>query len=210
MKAEFKDRFRQILSLRNMTQAELAEKTGIHKAQISSWLNGKYKPRQTALTQLGEALGVSEVWLMGFDVPLQNPDKTTLKEVPLVGEIACGTPILANQKQGEFALTTADTRADFCLIAHGDSMIDANINDGDVVFCRRQDSVENGEIAAVLIDDGAEYSEATLKRVYFYPEQSRIILVAENPNVQALTFAGETINKVRIIGKAVACQKKIK
>lgn len=216
MKVEFKERFKEILDIRNTTQSELAEKTGIHKSQINSWLNGRYKPRQDSLSLLSDALHVSEAWLMGYDVPMNSIATPSVSEVmffrqiPLIGKIACGRPILANQQEGESRIITANKHVDFCLIAKGNSMVDADIDDGDVIFCREQNTVENGEIAAVLIDDGAEYSEATLKRVYYYPEQSRIILVAENPAIPALTFAGENLNKVRIIGKAVAVQKEIK
>jgi len=211
---KFKDRFRKILEIRGKSQADIAKETGIDKGSISSWVNGKYEPRQKALTKLQNALGVSVEWLMGFDVPMENrslePKYLNLQKIPLLGEIACGAPILANQFESEYRFTDEDTHANFCIVAKGNSMIDAGIDDGDVIFCRQQSTVENGEIVAVLIDDGAEYAEATLKRVYYYPAQSRIILVAENPDVPALTFAGENLTKVRIIGKAIVVQKQIK
>ena len=81
-------------------------------------------------------------------------------------------------------------------------MVGARINDGDIVYIRQQEEVENGEIAAVLVDDSTDESSATLKRVYLYENQ--IVLQAENPKYQPLVFTGEEMNKVRIIGKAVA------
>ena len=83
-------------------------------------------------------------------------------------------------------------------------MIGARIFDGDIVFIRAQDMVENGEIAAVVIED-----EATLKRVYFYPEKSKLILSPENPKYEPLVFIGEELNAVKILGKAVAYQSRL-
>ena len=87
--------------------------------------------------------------------------------------------------------------ADFALIMRGDSMINARIFDGDIVYIRQQDMVENGEIAAVLID-----GEATLKRVKLY--EDHISLEPENPQYRPLVYWGEEMNTVRILGKAVA------
>ena len=100
--------------------------------------------------------------------------------------------------------STEDFGADFCLIARGDSMIGARIHDGDEVFIQQTDLVNNGEIAAVIIDD-----EATLKRVYYYPEESKIVLSPENPHYEPLEFVGEELNQIRILGRAVAFQSKL-
>jgi repressor LexA len=122
----------------------------------------------------------------------------------MLGEIACGAPIFATEERGEFATVEGDLAADFCLRAHGDSMIGARIFDGDIVFIRSQSSVENGEIAAVIIDD-----EATLKRVYYYPTEGKLILSPENPRYAPLVFIGEELEHIRILGKAVAFQSRI-
>ena len=90
-----------------------------------------------------------------------------------------------------------NVHADFCLRCNGDSMVGARIKDGDVVFIRQQPEVENGEIAAVIIDD-----EATLKRVYLSAD--KIILQPENPRYEPFVFVGEELSQIRIIGKAVA------
>ena len=125
------------------------------------------------------------------------------KKVPLLGEIACGTPIYANEEFGEFADVYADLRCDFCLRAKGDSMIGAGIHDGDIVFCRQAITVENGRIAAVGIGD-----EATLKR--FYYDKEKIILSAENPAYPPIIYMGDQINDVHILGEAVAYQSLVK
>lgn len=120
-----------------------------------------------------------------------------MRKIPLVGTIACGTPILADQNIEEYVSIPKNITADFALTCKGDSMINARIFDGDVVYIRQQQTVENGEIAAVLIDN-----EATLKRVQLFDDH--IILQPENPMYKPLAFWGEEMNTVRILGKAVA------
>ncbi len=98
---------------------------------------------------------------------------------------------------------TDDLDVDFCLRAAGDSMIGARIYDGDIVFVRKQSSVDNGEIAAVLIDD-----EATLKRVYYYPDKNKLVLSPENPKYEPFVYIGEELDEVRILGKVVELRAK--
>ena len=92
--------------------------------------------------------------------------------------------------------------------AKGDSMTGARINDGDIVFCRQADIVDNGRVAAVVI--GEDETEATLKRFYYYKDENRIVLSAENPAYPPLIFDGETISKVRVLGEAVAFQSLVR
>ena len=125
------------------------------------------------------------------------PPMPKMRKVPLIGSIACGAPILATENT-EWEVDIPDhVHADFALRCKGDSMINARIFDGDIVYIRQQDTVENGEIAAVLIDD-----EATLKRVRLYDDH--ISLEPENPQYRPIVYWGEEMNNVRIIGKAVA------
>ena len=131
-----------------------------------------------------------------------------MKQIPLVGTIACGQPITAVEEVSEMVDMPDHIRADFALRCKGDSMVGARIYDGDMVYIRQQPQVENGEIAAVLIEDGAEYAEATLKRVYL--SDSQRVLQAENPLFRPLVFAGPEIEKIRILGKAVAFTSSIK
>lgn len=125
-------------------------------------------------------------------IPLPKTSK-----VPLLGTIACGEPLLAEENLDGYVEMPENVHADFCLRCHGDSMVGARIKDGDVVFIRQQPEVENGEIAAVIIDD-----EATLKRVYLSAD--KIILQPENPRYEPFVFVGEELSQIRIIGKAVA------
>ena len=118
--------------------------------------------------------------------------------------VAGGTPIYATSEYGSFCTPGNDIDADFCLCASGDSMIGARIFDGDIVFIRAQDTVENGEVAAVIIGD-----EATLKRVYFYPDKNKLVLSPENPKYAPLVYMGGELESIKIIGKAVAFQSTV-
>lgn len=121
------------------------------------------------------------------------------KKFRKLGEIACGKPMFAEEEFETFVEASEDINADFCVVAKGDSMINARIFDGDIVFIREQPDVENGEIAAVIIDDSV-----TLKRVYKYP--NRLELRPENPTHKVQNYEGEELEQIRIIGKAVAFQ----
>lgn len=138
-------------------------------------------------------------------INISNVFPIELKKYPLLGEIACGEPIFCNEDRESYVISGTDIDADFCLKAHGDSMINARILDGDIVFIKKQETVENGEIAAVIIDN-----EATLKRINYYPEQNMIILKPENPRYSDIILQNETLNHVRILGKAVAFQSDVK
>ena len=98
-----------------------------------------------------------------------------------------------------FSEAGSDIDADFCVTAQGDSMINARILDGDIVFVRKQEMVENGEIAVVAIND----SEFTLKRFFYYRELNQVVLQSENPAYKPMIFTGEELNHIRVLGKAV-------
>lgn len=205
--AEFSQRLKEALNMNNMSAAELCRRTGTPESVMSQYKSGKYVAKQKRLEQFAAELGVSPSWLAGDDIspaPFYSvkgifPIET--RRFPLLGEIACGEPVFASEDRECYITAGADIRADFCLRAKGNSMTGARINDGDIVFIREQESVENGEIAAVIIDD-----EATLKRVYYYPEQNQLVLTPENPAYSPLVFTGERLNEIRILGKAVAFQ----
>ncbi len=186
-----------------MTQAELAEKIGVKFSAIHKYENGLVvNLKRDTIAALAKALDVSPTWLMCMDdAPSSLPSNILplpkMKKVPLVGNIACGTPVLAEQNVEAFLSMPEGVNADFCLRCMGDSMINARIFDGDIVYIRQQETVEHGEIAAVLID-----TEATLKRVYLYDD--RIVLEAENPQYRPKSYWGEDMNNVRILGRAVA------
>lgn len=207
--SEFKNRLNEAITIRRISAAELARIAKVNEGAISQYRKGKYKATQENLERLAKALNVSIPWLMGADVQMQpNTEQINIfsfdnirpmpemKKVPRLGTIACGEPILANEEHGEFDTLPIEIKCDFTLVCKGDSMINARIYDGDIVAIKAQPTVENGEIAAVIIED-----EATLKRVYQIGDT--LILQAENPSFADLQYHGEELNQIRILGKAV-------
>lgn len=205
---KFSERLNAALEMRNMKAAELSRKTNIPAAVISQYRSGRYKPMQDRVDIISKALDVSPAWLMGLsdnelDLSRYGLRPITIKRLPLLGNIACGEPKYADEDRESYIEVGTDINADFCLRAKGDSMTGARINDGDIVFIRSMPRVDNGQIAAVIIDD-----EATLKRVYYY-EGKMIILHAENPKYNDIIYKDEELDKVRIIGLAVAFQSDV-
>ena len=189
-----------------MTQTQLAEAIGSTKQNIYKYENNIISNIPSdKMEAIAAALHTTPAYLMGWETrdadsaseipPGFQPLPRTHK-VPIVGRIACGQPITAEENIEDYADVPEGKRVDFCLLCEGDSMIDAGIDDGDVVYIRKQPDIENGEIAAVRIDN-----EATLKRVYKYPD--RLVLQPENRSYPPMTYVGEEMNQVSIEGKAV-------
>ena len=194
------------------TQKEVADIVGVAPSTVHAWLQGSRYPRMDKVELLAELFGIRKTDLI--EAPGQMSDLLTaipnllplrVQKLPLLGEIACGEPLLAEEHIEIYVAAGDDLHADFCLRAKGDSMIGARIHDGDIVFVRKQDTVEDGEIAAVLID-----GEATLKRVYYDREQGILSLYAENPRFRTMHFSGPRLDQIRILGKAVAFQSPVK
>ena len=193
------ERILYLCRIKNVRQDDLASAIGFKRANISLWKMGKSTSYRKYLPEIAEYLGVTVAYLVGESEAL--PDNITAlpqpKKVPLLGDIACGEPILAIENVVDFVNVPLNVNADMALVCKGDSMINARIFDGDVVYIRQQEDVENGEIAAVLIGD-----EATLKRAHKFP--NRIVLSACNPLYDDMVYADERAAEVHIIGKAVA------
>ena len=206
------DRIRKARLEKGLSQSELAELLGyksrssINKIEVE----GRDIPRGS-IVKFAQVLGVTPSYLMGWEEETSEPDAlevlmekydnikpVKLKRFPLLGEIACGEPIFASEDRESCVMADMDINADFCLTAKGDSMINARINDGDIVFIKEMPMVDNGDIAAVIIDD-----EATLKKVYYYPDKGKLVLYPENPNYEPFIYVGEELNSIRILGKAV-------
>jgi len=193
---------------RKLTLEELAKRLGTSKQTIQRYENGiiaNVPPEK--IERLAEALSVTPAELMGWSESKTDTDRImplSFKPVRLIGDIACGEPIYAEEQYESFAVVGEDVDVDFCLKARGDSMIGARIYDGDIVFIKAQDTVDNGEIAAVIIND-----EATLKRVYYYPNEEKLILSPENPRYAPLVYFKDELMGIKIIGKAVYFQSKI-
>ena len=189
-----------------MTKVRLAELVGYDRSMITKIEQGKVDLTQSKISAIAKALQTTTMKLMGDeegdDTPSNILPLPKTRKIPLLGTIACGEPILATENVAEYVDMDTDVHADFALRCKGDSMINARIFDGDIVYIRKQNSVENGEIAAVLIDGVESESEATLKR--FFRENDKIRLSAENPMYADNQYYGEEMNQVRVIGKAVA------
>lgn len=190
----------------------LADYLGVSRSTIFRYENGDIeKVPANLLSDIAKFLRTSEAYLMGWEniseTIITNIYPIELKRFPLLGEIACGKPTYANEDRESYIMTGTDVQADFCLKAKGDSMVNARILDGDIVFIRKQDIVENGEIAAVIVNND---SEATLKRFYYYAEKSMVILKAENPIYEDMIFINEELNNFHVLGKAIAFQSDVR
>jgi len=195
---------------KGVSQATVAKELGISRQTYNNYELGKRQADYETLLKLAEYFETTVEELI-TDRQKNAPDPITaltdrydnifpvkLKRFPMLGEIACGEPIFASEDRENFVMADMDIRADFCLRAKGDSMVGARINDGDIVFIRQMPIVDNGEIAAVIIND-----EATLKRVYYYPEKAKLILSPENPKYEPFVYIGDELDHVRILGQAV-------
>lgn len=226
---KFSDRFKQLRTERRLSQQNLADQLGFSKSSVNMYERGEREPGLESMETIADYFNVDLDYLMGrSDIPNRNdwlksinksvvvePSQPQVKfdniipistkRFPLLGDIACGKPIVANEEKELYVEAGAGIQADFCLRARGDSMIGARIYDGDIVFIQQQDMVDDGEIAAVIIDD-----EATLKRVNYYPEKNLLILKAENSKYEDLIYTGEELNHIRILGKAVAFQSDVR
>lgn len=194
-----------------MTQTDLALKMGYaDKSMIAKIEKGNVDLPQSRILAFANVLETTLGELMGWDYEVEptetvdNIYKLDKIKLPMLGKVACGEPIFADEDRESYIMIGTDIGADFCLQYQGDSMINARIHDGDIVFVKKTDIVENGEIAVVIIDD-----EATLKRFFYYREQNLVILKPENPKYQDIILTGEQLNQVRVIGRAVAFQSDV-
>lgn len=196
-----------------LTLDDVAQEIGVAKSTIQRYEKGTIeKIKLPVIEAIARVIYVNPAWLCGksdimepensqrlnYKLPANVQYLGPMEKIPLIGEIACGTPILAEQNITDYVDLPGHIHADFALTCKGDSMIYAGIKDGDIVYIRQQEKVENGQIAAVMVGD----EEATLKRFYFDGEMLQ--LVPENSRYRPLVFTGADINQVHVIGLAVA------
>ena len=162
----------------------LAEYLHLSNGTISKYKAGEMAPKMTAIIAIAEKYGVRHQWLMGIDDEKYPKIDSTYMVVPVLGRIAAGKPINVEEDILGYESVPTALRIDFALQVHGDSMIGARIYDKDIIFFRKQDMVETGEIAAVQIDK----QEYTLKRVYY--DQRSIELRADNPMYTPIVYTG--------------------
>ena len=203
------DRIRQVRQEQDVTQQELADYIGVSKQAVYKYENNIVTNIPTdKVDAIAKRLKVSPAYLMGWEAqPAPAASRKTtippgfepmpkMKKVPLIGSIACGDPITAEQNIEKMVDVPENIRCDFSLTCHGDSMIDAGIHDRDVVYIHIQPEVENGQIAAVRIGD-----EATLKRVYYSGDT--LTLMPANPAYAPMVYTGHQLEEVQIEGRAV-------
>lgn len=204
------DLYKNIKKLRlqmQWSQDELAKRAGYtDRSSIAKIEKGQVDLPQSKILLFADIFRVTPGELMGNDgiddilSRIPNIHPVTTRRFPILGSVSCGEPKLMDEEIDVSVDASEDIKADFVLRAKGDSMTGARINDGDLVFVRKQDTVENGEIAVVAIDD-----EATLKRFYKYGEEL-IVLRAENPAYRDQEYTPEQAREIRVLGKAVSFQ----
>ena len=207
--ANFGSILKDLRTSRGITQGELATMLDVSRSTVGMYETGGREPDFETMEAIADIFNVDMDYLMGRtqverkhpitppvqEIPPGFQPMPAMTEVPLVGRIACGTPITAEENIECMVCVPAKWRATFTLTCEGSSM-EPKIHDGDLVAIRSQPTVENGEIAAVRIE-----GEATLKRVYLH--KSFIELRAENPAFESIILAKEEMNTVTIEGKAV-------
>ncbi|MBS5166258.1 MAG: helix-turn-helix domain-containing protein [Butyricicoccus pullicaecorum] len=212
----FGQKLRAARKAKQLTQKGLALMIHAAHNSISNWENDQNHPDPDTIQNLCWALDVTPNYFFLSETDHSDADKKNMdelppncfpihtKQIPLLGTIACGKPILAAENIHDTVNIPEEISADFALQCKGDSMLGARvqIHDGDLVYIRQQDDVDNGTIAAVLINE-----EATLKRVYKQP--NKLILQPENPDFEPMVYIGQELESIRILGKAIAFVSRI-
>lgn len=202
----YAERIKSLRKERGLSQDQLAAMLGVSRSAVGMYETGKREPDFEICEAIADIFNVDMDYLIGRSsierktsfsrgIPSGFEPVPQMQKVPLIGNIACGQPITAEENLEGYVDAPAMKQIDFALTCHGDSMIDAGIHNGDVVYIRKQPEVENGQIAAVRIG-----SEATLKRVYYYPKEGKIILQAANAAYLPMSYSGEELNEISIEG----------
>ncbi|AVM42853.1 helix-turn-helix domain-containing protein [Fastidiosipila sanguinis] len=224
--ATFGEKIKAIRFHLGFTQDELAKKLDVTKQVISKYENQQASPRLDTVSEFAEKLNIELTFLINDTYTVEQTinalNRTAVvnftnslpsniipinkaRRIPILGSVACGTPTFAEENIEDYFVTNDIIKADFCLYAKGDSMIEADINDGDLVFVRKTPAVDNGKIAVVLIGE-----ETTLKRVY--KTEDSLILHAENRTYQPLIYTEKDckIENIMVLGEMIGIYKNIK
>lgn len=203
----FQNRLQKAMNIRNMKQVDLVEKTGLDKTLLSKYLSGISNARQDKLTVLAEALQVNEIWLMGYDIPMESiPIKNIEKiKIPVLGTVKAGYDYLAQENivGYESIDNVSDPENYYALQVTGNSM-EPLFSDGDIAIVHKQDNFDSGNTCIVLING----DEATVKKVVRMDDG--IDLIAMNPYYPVRHFSKNEMNEipVKIIGKVVEARKR--
>lgn len=189
-----------------LTLEELGNMVGVGKSTVRKWENGMIaNMKRDKILKVSQALETSPAYLMGWKEE-ENTTDSACDKSPLITLLPDGLPARTVNLLPAVPNSLA-VKADFCLIAAGDSMQGARICDGDLVWVQKQDWVENGEIAALLINNE---KKAVLRRLYYHKEKKLLILKPENSAYEDSIFVNEELEHVQILGKAVAFQSLIR
>lgn len=210
------NKIKELLKEKRMSVRELARRSNIAQTTMNRYLNTDTEIPVGKLESIAKALSVTPGYLMGYGMDVSFASKLagvikpiSKQKLPVLGNVACGEPIFADESHENYIEADNDVDADFCLVARGDSMINARIFDGDLLFVKSQSAVDNGDIAVVLIDD-----EATVKRVYIEHNGdntvSMLTLMPENPLYRSMRYMGHDLDSIRILGKVVAGQYRVR
>lgn len=195
-KQSFAQRMRTAMDIRNIKQVELVERTGLTKSAINQYYSGKYEPKQKGTYLIAQALDVSESWLMGYDVPMERLNVKYPDNVYKIEPAQYPTLDGDSVTTGRAANTSSS--ADFCVQMPDESMINARINAGDIIFIDEHAAISNGSIVAVLIEN-----QVTIRRIYYV--NNEILLLADNPTFPQILATSD----VRVLGRAVMFQSNI-
>ena len=196
----FKENVRFLRKLKGKSQNEFADDLGYKSfTTVQKWEDGTSYPSLPVVSQIADYFQLSLEMLVYVNL---SSILSHYSPVPVVGTVRTGPGILAveNIQGWEYVPESESGRGEyFYLSVVGDSMINARIMEGDVLYCRKQDTIEHNEIAVVLIND----EEATCKRVLF--KGDTMVLKPENPAYEPMVFDAEEIRmgKVKIIGKVL-------
>lgn len=191
-----------------MSQEELATRLGYKsRSTIAKIENGENDLTQSKIVAFAEALNTTARWLLDYDdsdttLP-PGAHRPQFKKVPMLGYAAAGQPLEDLNQDTPYYDVDNKYDVDFCITVRGDSMINAGINDGDIVFIKSMSEVPNGKIACVEIDN----EKVCLKR--FYKSADGIMLVSENPKYAPIQLTRFNCQSVKILGLAVLRQSEI-
>ncbi|MGY6720076.1 LexA family protein [Bacillus licheniformis] len=192
------------LKRKGISQTMMARDLNIPEMTVSNWVKGKTYPRPDKVQLMADYFGITRTQLTEESPSNLTPIAPQTVPIPVLGTIACGEPILAEENVTEYVYESPDQLPSgnlFYLKAKGTSM-EPTIPDGSYVLVREQPEVENGEIAAVLVNGD---TEATLKRIK--RQGDIVILMPDNPNYSPFIITPE--NPARIIGQAIQFTQKL-
>ena len=194
----FGARLRGLMEERGYSYEQLGRRLHMNPQTLNRYVLGQREPKSGTAAAVAIALGVDPLWLQGYDVPRRSAAQSPC--VPILGTIRAGLPMAAEEQvEGYAASDVPDPQEHFYLRVTGDSMINAGIREGDLVLLRRQNTAENGQIVACLVDG----EDATLKR--FRRQRDMVILQPENPiyEPKIIPVSEFETGAARVVGVAV-------